>query len=361
MPHICTGEENNIDMLILPAVDRAGQLYDPATVEYEVYEGDPADLAATKVYPPAGRVDMAGEQTHPGIYVAWDTTNDHGLKPGTSWAATEGALHFIRWYFADEDAPATIHTWDQPFYVEAAGLELGFWSYVSPTEIRGEGLSASSVSDAWLLKLMRRAQALVDRKCRTPFRPVYHDFLVNAHDDSQLRLPMPIVGIEEILSNYSTQALDTDSYHVYANPVTRRRPGPVPVDYRKNPRVHMTSQPSIYRAGVAWGRRGLFVDEPAAHRVKGLFGYLEPNGATPELITRAMMELVFKTAERFTAGNSSPSVANGPLKWLKVDRHEQEWDNAASSVGLTSALAMTPAVEEILNLYKMPMAMEVSG
>lgn len=356
MPYICVGEENTEELLALIAVNRAGQLYDPTSVEFVVYDWDSG--SRVQVYPAIGREDVTGEGTHTGVYPALDIALGSGLIPGTSWGSPNTGKHSIKWWYTDPDGNEV--TWEQVFYVEAAGLEYGVWSYVSPTELRAEGASLTALPDSWMMELLKRAHEIIDARCRQPFRPVYQTFLLDGTGSPRLHFPVPIIGIDYIKPNNSTQALDTSSYHVYASPINRKGPVHMAQDPRRNPKVEFIATPSIYSGGSI-DRPGMFADGAANQDIGGVFGFLEPDGTTPGPIRRAAMALVYNMATRLTVGGSSGGgSATGALKRLRVDRHEQEWDTAASSVGLTDALAMTPEVEAILKLYRAPIFIGVS-
>ena len=94
MPHIANGEENTSEMLALHAVNREGQLFNPASVEFVVYDWDTG--APVQVYPASGREDVSGEQSTTGIYPAKDVPMDTGLIPSTSWGSPNECKHTIK-------------------------------------------------------------------------------------------------------------------------------------------------------------------------------------------------------------------------------------------------------------------------
>jgi len=358
MPHLANTEENTSQILALHVVNRAGQLTDPASVEFAVYDWDTG--SPVQVFPSSGREDVTGESDRIGIYPAIDIALDIGITPGTSWGTVNEGKHSIKWWYTDPDDSTKTLTWEQVFWVSDSALAMGVWSYVSPNELRSEGLSVTTVSDAWMLELLIYAQSLIERLCKQPFRPVYQTFLMDGTGSSRLHLPVPIVGIDYIKANFSTQALDTASFHAYASPINRKGPSYMAQDPRRNPKVELVSSASIYSGGSA-GRPGIFAAGAANQDIGGAFGFLEPDGNTPAPIRRAVMAMVFNMANRLTTGGSASGFsATGALKRLRVDRHEQEWDTAASSVGLSDALALTPEVEGIICNYRAPISIGVS-
>lgn len=356
MPHLANGEENARDILALHAVNREGQLFDPTSVEFVIYDWDSG--SRVQVFPGSGREDVAGEQDFTGVYPAKDIAMDIGLTPGTSWGGVNEGKHSIKWWYTDPDDSAKTISWEQVFYISDAALGMGVWSYVSPNELRAEGLSAVTVSDGWMLELLIYAQTLIERLCKQPFRPVYQTFKMDGTGASRLHLPVPIVGIDYIKANFSTQELDRSSWHAYASPINRKGPAYMAQDRRRNPKIEMVSTPSIYDGGRP-GYPGYFAEGAANQDIGGAFGFLEPDGTTPAPIRRAVMAMVFTMAQRLTTGGGSSNASPGTLKRLRVDRHEQEWDTASSSVGLTDALALTPEIQGIIRNYRAPISIGV--
>jgi len=356
MPHLANGEENTRDILALHAVNREGQLFDPTVVEFVVYDWDSG--SPVQVFPATGREDVSSEGDFTGVFPAKDVTLSVGLTPGTSWATPNEGKHSIKWWYTDPDNSAATLSWEQVFYISDAALGLGVWSYVSPNELRAEGLSAVTVADAWMLELLIYAQQLIDRLCKQPFRPVYQTFKMDGTGSPRLHFPVPIIGIDYIKANFSSQELDADSYHAYASPINRKGPIWLQADHRRNPKIEMVATPSIYSGGRP-GYPGYFGEGAANQDIGGVFGFLEPDGTTPGPIRRATMAMVFGMASRLTTGSTSSASSPGPLKRLRVDRHEQEWDTLSSTVGLSDALALTPEVEQIIKNYRAPISIAV--
>jgi hypothetical protein len=356
MPHLGNSEENTHEILALHAVNREGQLFDPTLVEFVVYDWDSG--SRVQVFPSSGREDVSAEGDYTGVFPAKDIALDIGITPGTSWGSVNEGKHSIKWWYTDPDTSTATIIWEQVFYISAVDLAMGVWSYVSPNELRTEGLSAVTVPDAWMLELLIYAQTLIDRRCRQPFRPVYETFKMDGTGSTRIHLPVPIIGIDHLKVNASTQELGTGSWHAYASPINRKGPTWLAKDWRRNPKIEMTASPSIYEGG-AFGHPGIFSEGAANQDIAGVFGFLEPDGTTPAPIRRATMAMVFSMAERLTAGSSSSSSSSGTLKKLTVDRHSQEWDTASSSVGLTDALALTPEIEAIIRNYRAPISISV--
>lgn len=367
--HIALGEQNNEHMLVFHAVNLDGQLYDPEQVVFQVF--DHSGGSPVQVFPVAGTEDVTTDgRLATGRFLAYDVAMSIGLTPGTSWAATTG-LHSIVWSYVDDNGNAK--EWEQFFYVETADLAFGVASYIAPAELREEGLDITNYPNAWLLKLMSRAQKYIERACRQTFRPVYQEFLMEGSGAPRIHLSQPIIGIESVEVNDSETKLDNDAWRAKADPTYKAHTGFLATDHKRNPVIELVGRPSLFQGGRnsifhsrdsgydAHRFRGSFISAPGSQKVTGVFGFLEPDGNPPDLIKQAMERLIFNTAARLTPGGSGGSGPAGPLKRLRVDRHEQEWDTSASTIKRTSALATDAEVEEIIKLYRAPIAMAGSG
>lgn len=358
MPHLARGQTNNARILALHAVDSSGHLYNPDSVEFRVF-----DPAGTQVFPASGWEDVTSYGTATGVFPAWDTT------AGAGWtvdAAADLGKWSIEWAFLDSDG-TTERTWTQEFWVSEADTDFPFWSYVSPNEVRAEGVDASQLSASRLVALLRRVQDYIERACRQPFRPVRAQIKVDGHGAPTLFFSVPIVGIESLIANFGSAALPTSAYRVYSCPALGDDPGWAPGDNRRNPRIALVSELTGRALGAGGifatvrGAGGRFAAGAQAHTVTGVWGFLERDGATPQLIRDAALRLILANTPLLEVGGSAPaSVPAGPITSERTDRHEISYaDNSSTSAGpaLGSALATSREVEEILHLYRGPIVM----
>jgi hypothetical protein len=344
--HIAIGEANSHDLLALRAVSSTGLLYDPTSVEFAIFEPD-----GTQNFPVAGREDVTSFGYATGIFPAWDTTADEGWSPQSG--DPEGTWS-ITWYWTDEDGSTEL-TWTQRFdVVDSDDLALGYWSYLSPKDVRDEGITTTDLSDVRLASLLARAQGYIERVCRQPFRPVIDTLRLDGPHADTIFLPVPIIGVEYVRLNDSDSNLSDDSFHVYAAPSLRSNPGLLVEDHRRNPKISLALESDFWD--------GLPLDEPTrfyAGRknqvIHGVFGFLEPDGTTPRLIRDAMLEIVLNTATQMTIPETgSTSIVAGPIVKEKTDRHSIEY---ASELTTDSALATSRRVEEILHLFRGPIGL----
>lgn len=349
MPHLAIGQENTAAILALYAVDANGFLYNPASVEFRIVE-----LASgTQVFPASGLEDVTEFGTATGIFPAWDVALDQGWTPA---AGTTPAAHRIDWTFLDTDG-VTERSWSQEFDVTEEGTGIPFWTYVSPLDVRNEGVTRSQLSNERLVSLIKRVQAYIERVARQPFRPVRHTLMMDGNGSPTLFLNVPIIGIERLRANYSTADLAASSFRVYASTALAEDGGWLPHDNRRNPKIRLLTDMSTGIYSGVYGGVGRFGVGTQPHEIKGVFGYVEANGQTPELIKNAALRLVLANTPLLTVGGSTSSEATaGPIKSEKTDRHEIVYADSGSSVGpdLGSALATSREVEEILASYRGP-------
>lgn len=342
MPYLVQGQANRVEILALFAVDPDGFLYDPDTVEFRVLDPSGAVSIDWTDVTSSGRKDV-------GVYYA-PFTPANGATVGT-WS--------IEWRWTDSEDETLEQTWSQSFDIYTLGFGVPYWTYVTPRQIRDEGMDTTTLPDLRMVTLIRLAQAFIERECRQPFRPVRSAIDFNGNGSALQLLPMPILGVEYLRINRSTLDLDHAQYAVYASPFLGTDPGYLPKDNRRNPRVKLVRglSPSPFRAGRFTDRAstGRFYPGAKAHRIKGVWGFLEPDGTTPLLIQNAALRLVLATATLMADASSSTSPA-GPVTREQTDTHEIEYANTVGSWDY-AALATSPEVQDILNRYRAPIAL----
>lgn len=165
-----------------------------------------------------------------------------------------------------------------------------------------------------------------------------------------LHFSVPIIEIISLAINEEDTVMPVEDYRVFNS---RTLP-----DDRRNPRIKLISDSlNIYRTtmGSRSGRFGKF----RWQFIEGSFGFLEPDGSTPEGIKWATVRLVMK---QLTTDLESDATAAGEVKREKVDMHEIEYfqssDGSDSSSGSSGSGAMTgdEEVDKILKMYKAPLA-----
>ncbi len=182
---------------------------------------------------------------------------------------------------------------------------------------------------------------------------------MDGNDSDTLFFGIPIIDIEYLKLNDSTEALDTSYYKVYNS---RTYP-----DDRRNPRISLIG-PSrgrdIYLEPLTFGtfkfRRGYQNQE-----VKGDFGFVEPDGSVPELIKRALIKLVIEKLTNPIYHDPStgspippPPPSVGPLLQERTDDHMKKWGYRGGETdkrkpGL-SGITNDQEILDIIKLYKAP-------
>lgn len=355
MKYLSLGQDNTANHLILIATDEDGWLYDPTKVEIQIEDWSAG--AAAQVYPAApgtyADITTAGKHSK-GIWRAYDLANDRGWRP----AGNEG-LHKLKWKYTSKPGAST-HEWSEDFQVSGAGLGLPYATYISPNEVRAEGLTIAKCPDARLISLIERAQDYIERATRQPFRPILQTLKIDGNEAHTLHFDMPIIGVEYIRANGATQSMAQSTVAIYANQHLSSSRWFGAEDYRRNPRIGLKADMDIY-SGSYLGSADVFAVGRRNQVIKGVFGFVEQDGTCPSMITFAMLKLVYSTASVLTvASSSSSSVTAGPIKKEKVDRHEIEYMESSSTTS-TTALSSSAEVEEIIQLYKAPIGIGAAG
>jgi hypothetical protein len=342
MPYLAQGQANRVEILGLFPVDSKGFIFDPDTVEFRVLDPDGDESIGWTDVTSSGRKDV-------GVYYA----------PFTPASDAEIGVWSIEWRWTDADDSDTEQTWSQSFDIYTAGFGVPYWTYVTPRQLRAEGVDTTALPDLRMVELIKLAQSFIERECRQPFRPVRRAVDFDGNGSALWLAPMPILGVEYLRINRSTIDLNHDQYAAYTSPFLGTDPGYLPKDNRKNPRVKLIRglSPSPFRAGriIGSGGTGRFLPGAKAHTIKAVWGFLEPDGTTPPLIQNAALRLVLATATLMADAASSSTIA-GPVVREQTDTHEIEYADTVGSWDYT-ALATSPEVQDILRRYRAPLAL----
>lgn len=349
------GFSNTPYLLGFNVVNADGILKDPVSVGFRILDPD-----GDRVFPGSGfhNVLNTAGRLGTGRFYAYSSVCGEGWTPAANADLGE---YEIEWQW-QLDSDSDIETWSEPFDVVAARsgttgfLGFPYRTYVSPVEIRAEGLATATATDERIEELIERAQDYIEDQTQNLFRPVYEALRLDGPHTDRLFLHLPIVGVESVYANRSSNVLAESSYVVAFNRVDlghRYRPNP---DHRRNPVIALVAgSDSIYDTHPA-ATRGAFVSGKLNQEIRGVFGFLESDGAVPRLIREAMMRLVYATATAMSVPSSSGAPA-GPLKSLLVDgSNRMEWATT-SSLSQGSALSTSREVEEILAKYRAPIGL----
>lgn len=344
MPYLALGQANRIEILgLFPTTDR-GFLYDPVQVEYRILNSSGAVVVNWTDVTSSGRRGV-------GAFYAPFTPS--------SPTFTVARNYVIEWRFSDSTDPTTDRTWSLPFDIYTAGTAIPFRTYLTPGRVRDEGVGGDRLADARLVQLIQRAQQFIERECRQPFRPVQSTVRFDGSGSGLWQAPLPILGVEYLRVNDATSNYPSDAFEVYSSPHLGGDPGWQPKDNRRNPKIRLARDlnPSPFRANPSGSLTQRFLPGAKAHVVKGVWGFVEPDGTTPLLIEEAALRVVLATATLMEIGAGAGGVVAGPIIREETDLHEIEYASSASSASSADAIATSPEVSDILRRYRAPMAL----
>lgn len=234
----------------------------------------------------------------------------------------------------------------EAFQASAAG------GYVTLEEVKA-ALGANPPDDAVIIETIVMYSQLIDRACRQWFEPRYLDEKVDGTGGRVLWFNVPIIGIDELYMNSDWDApANPADYEVFNNLGNGTR------DDRRDPKIALSDEltTDLYRRLV---RKDEFIDGRRNQRVKGTFGFVEPDGSPPALIQRACMKLVVSNLSALDPVNPDP-VPAGPLISETTDGHTVRYGSMFSgrrtgTIGITG----DAEIEGIIQLYRAPKAMAV--
>jgi len=369
MVNIARNETSNCES---PKIDiflrKDNVLTDPYILEFIIYDiSTPAKLASpVQVYPGSGRASVSlsdcptGHRLSQGRYVAEWTVD----------ASEPLGAHRITWFFR-ETATSGERLFSEEFEVfdtlTATGPGLyGTGTvqnlYVTVQDIRDCGIDSSTASDAQVEAALVASQSFIEKATRQWFNPREVTFKADGNNADTLFLSVPIISVNYVKLNSSTDELGTDLYEVY-NSI-------YPEDDRQNPKISLKRQTGdIYATpATSFDRPLMFLKGRRNQEISGTFGYVEADGSTPEQIKRALKILV---VERLTspiylpagtvAPTPPPSAPAGDVIAEDTDGHRIKYsfvkfsDERPGLSGITS----NREVLATLRIYRAPLSLAV--
>jgi len=231
--------------------------------------------------------------------------------------------------------------------------------YVSVQDVRDLGITSAMASDSLVLATIKTWQQFIERACRQWFYPLELEMTLDGTDSDAIHFGVPVISISVLRINGDSAALDPRYYRVY-NSLTS------PSD-RQNPRVKLVDNPNgfrdIYTAPLKDGKLRFRFGRQNQY-VKGVFGYIEPDGTPPFLIKRALSKLVVEKLTRplFVDPNNPPLVPPPMMAGIVLeewtDGHKIKYAHSGGDLkprapGL-AGITDDPEVLGILKLYKAP-------
>ena len=229
-------------------------------------------------------------------------------------------------------------------------------TYIVLNDVRAAGITEEMAADDDVNAAITLWQAALERACRQWFEPRTATFRFDGTDSDTIHFGVPIISVEYLKINNNTDALDPALYKVYSlvnNPVG---------DDRSNPCIKLVGandDMDIFTAPIVVGGRSLkFRKGRQNHEVKGSFGYVEADEATPELIKRALLKLVIEKLTHPVFGSFGGTVEPlvGQILEEETDGHRIKYavaPPAPAKPGL-AGLTQDPEVLQIIKLYRAP-------
>lgn len=318
----------------------AGVLYDPFSVSnvdiYDAFSG--GNVVVSGLVPVNAGV---------GIYqVSW--------TPSESQA---NGMYYDQWSWNPLNG--------DPLESQRFSFQLGPKTYIGITDIRDQGLLEADYSDALVQSTIKAWQDAIDRMCRQWFEPREITTKLDGTDSDSLHLPVPIISFEYLKLNEDSNSLDTTLYKVYDSNTFP--------DDRHNPRIKLIG-PRCYRDIYSRPNdlgRLIFRKGRQNQEIKGVFGFVESDGSTPELIKRALTLLVIEKLTNPAYQTSTTPAVQSPLtsgilleEW--TDGHKAKYAEPTGHganfyekrrVGL-SGITSNPEILDIIRLYRAPISIK---
>jgi hypothetical protein len=176
--------------------------------------------------------------------------------------------------------------------------------YVTLKEARDEGVP-DTIENGALLAALKRQSEFIDRATGQWFESRALALTLDGNQSSTLMLPVPIIKLEALYINSDfTNKLDPSLYVVYDRRDAMR-------DDRRNPMIKLGGNRMTIFDSPGFRLGTLFIQGTQNQRLEGTFGFVEPDGTTPDLIKRAVLKLAIKQLQPSSTGTLWDEVAAG--------------------------------------------------
>jgi len=355
MPALARNQENT-PSIINWFTTVNGTLTDMYEVGFQIWDIS-GGLPGTQIFPstPGGWETVTGTDGHysVGHYYSFDTDEDAGWTP--SLGTTIGT-HRVLWRWkATAGAPYQSGSEDFEILPESAGGTEDW--YITVQDVRNAGLSAEDYPEAKVVAAIELWQRFLERACRQWFNARTLTFQVDGNDSDTLLFGVPIISIDYLKLNGSDSELDTAYYKSYS--------GNSYPDDRANPCIKLIGPfecRNIF-TGPLEGTRMRFLKGRKNQEIKGTFGYVEEDGQTPKMISRALLLLVCEKlitpAFPEAAGSSILHPSSVSVQSETTDGHSISYKTLISNFqtrrsGL-SGITQNAEVLDIIKLYRAPL------
>jgi len=352
MMYLLSSSVNTEQLLNFFVVNSSGFLTDAYLVELKI-----TTIGGSQIHPIAGGwldVTTIG-RFDTGSYYAVEVDGSEG------WNVIVGGAgpHVINWRYKLTASDDYV-TWSMKFYVDTSPGIYGYpyRTIISLSEVRDEGLTVSEVSNAKLESLIGLVNDYIEEATQQVFRPTPRTFRVDGPHHERLFLANPIIGIDYVKPDRSTEALEETALAINFTRVDLTYKDRLKPDPRRNPSIALTPARFYLEASRYYRHNPMFGVGRLNHEIKGVFGFLESDGSVPKLIEQAALELVFANVVTLEPGATTTTA--GPLIEETTDRHSVRYGSTTASEG-SSALATSRRIEEILKAYRSPIGLGAPG
>ena len=357
MPRIARDQENTYDRInwFTRVLGELTDMYEVGFQVFRIEDGLPGD----QIFPLSGweTVTAGGGHYDTGHYFAYDNAHAHGWTPE---AGSEVGTHRIHWRWKQYSS-SSYQTGAEDFEVVeqvTGGPDLGYPTYIEVDDVRALGITNPPITDEQIWDAILTWQEALDRSCRQWFHPRSLTFKFDGDDSDTVHFGVPIISVDYLKINDSSEALGADFYKVYNRS---------PMGDRRNPKVRLVRSTyltdriaaSYYQKGSTWFIKGYQNQE-----IKGKFGFVEEDSSTPRLIKRALLKLVAEklTNPIYTAAGATPLEPSamtfaGVVISETTDGHIISYGTPSFKdrrVGL-SGLTQDPEILDIIKLFRAPM------
>lgn len=356
MPRIVRGESNTSDNINW-FTRVGGELTDMYQVQFRIFNIE-GGLPGVQVFPlTAGDwEDVTAGAGHfdDGSYFAYDNGRAAGWRPRPE---DDVGTHRVQWRWKPYAGAAAYNTGAEDIEVVESAGQISTEAYITIDDVRAVGLENPPFTDEQIAAAVTLWQAALERACRQWFIPRELTLQFDGDNSNSAYFGVPIISVSSLKVNGCSLALRSTEYAVYNRSS---------MSDRQNPHIALKypwgDDTDIYVMGFRSGelkfRKGNLNQE-----ITAVFGYVEPDGTTPQLIKRALLKLV---VEKLTNPMYVPAGGSAPIPSLptfagvvieeSTDGHSIKYGTPAFEkrrVGL-SGITQDPEILDIIKLYRAP-------
>jgi hypothetical protein len=219
--------------------------------------------------------------------------------------------------------------------------------YATVADLRAEGVTEATASDARIESLIALAGSYIERMTGRFFESRAQTLRLDGTGGRVQPLGQPIVSVEAVFVDSSPFSpggapVDPISYRVYNRHLTE---GLLLPDDRDNPRIELIGGdepfPGVGRLGWPRGQQNI--------EVRGVFGYTDPDGSptgrTPELIRHVTKLLVLRELPRMTDLDRREDALR---RWRITSERTRDQAYTLEALRLSGEFTGDPEIDTIL-------------